>query len=473
MVTEEFRNINVVTRIEGHAKITFVLSKSGNLEDVRFHVLEFKGFEKFMQGRMFHDAPRITTRVCGICPVSHHLASVKACDDLLGVMIPETAKLLRELMHMAQYIHSHALHFFFLAAPDFILGPEIKAQDRNVVGILKTNPEFVKNVIQIRKFGQNLIKLIGGKAIHPVTAIPGGMSKGLTQNDKEQILSKLKKITPLYKDLMYLCKSNLMQQIDFIKNFAVINTNFLGLTKNGVHELYDGKVRITDSDCNVLANIPPNKYFQFIGEHIEPWTYLKFPFLKIKGWPNGIYRVGPLARVNICEKMATPVAQEELREFQTIYGRSANQTLAYHHARLIELLYALERAQELLENPALISDNFRTKVTRSAGEGIGIVEAPRGTLIHHYKANSDGKLTDVNLIVATVNNNAAMNQSIKSAAKQLVHDGNVSNDTLNKVEMAIRAYDPCLTCAAHTINHMPMVIEFQDETGNLIKTLYR
>ncbi len=472
-MSEEIKNIDVVTRIEGHAKVRFILDKKGNLQDAQFQVLEFKGFEKFMQGRMLYDAPRITTRACGICPVSHHLASVKACDDLLGIEIPETAKLLRELMHMGQYIHSHALHFFFLAAPDLILGAKTKPQDRNVLSILKTNPDLVKNVIRLRKFGHDLIEFIGGKAIHPVTAIPGGMSKGITKSEQEKMSNELKQLLPLYKDIYYICKSNLLQQIDFIKKFALIDTNFVALTKKGALELYDGIVRSTDNEGSLLMDIPTNKYFQNIAEHVEPWSYLKFPFLKIKGWPNGIYRVGPLARLNVCEKMATPKAHEALLEFRQLYGKPANQTLVYHHARLIELLYALERAQEILENPTLLGDNLRVKVPRTEGEGIGIVEAPRGTLIHHYKSNSDGKLTEVNLIVATVNNNAAINQSVKAATEQQIKDGNISEVGLNKIEMAIRAYDPCLTCAAHVIGQMPLAIEIMDVKGTLIKKIFR
>ncbi|MFX0132742.1 MAG: Ni/Fe hydrogenase subunit alpha [Candidatus Hodarchaeota archaeon] len=472
-MSEEIKNIDVVTRVEGHAKITFVLDKKGDLKDAFFHVLEFKGFEKFIQGRMLYDAPRITTRVCGICPVSHHLASVKACEDLLGVEVPKTAKLLRELMHMGQFIHSHSLHFFFLAAPDFILGPDSKAQERNFAGLLKKDPDLVKKVIRIRKFGQNLIELIGGKAIHPVTALPGGMSKGITKVEQEKMLSELIELLPIYNDLLYVCKSNLAQYSEFIQNFAVINTNFVGLTKEGNFELYDGNLRIADKECNQIEDISPDSYFQKIIEKVEPWTYLKFPYLKMQGWPEGIYRVGPLARINICDKMSTPKAQKELMEFRNSYGRPANPTLVYHHARLIELLYAFERAQELLEDKDLLGENIRIKVGRTSGEGIGIIEAPRGTLIHHYKANSNGKLTDVNLIVATVNNNAAMNQSIKTASAQLIRGGNIPKGGMNKIEMAIRAYDPCLTCAAHVIGQMPMVIEIKDIQGKLIKRIYK
>ncbi|MHA2330375.1 MAG: Ni/Fe hydrogenase subunit alpha, partial [Candidatus Hodarchaeales archaeon] len=384
------------------------------------------------------------------------LASAKACDDLLGVEIPETAKLLRNLMHMGQIIHSHALHFFFLAAPDFFMGPDSAPQERNVLGILKKDPEIIKKAIEVRKFGQNLIELLGGKAIHPVTAIPGGMSKGITQVEQENRLSELKQVFPLYNDLLDICKSNIIQYSTLINNFSVIETNFMGLTKGGIFELYDGDIRTADKNASVLEDISPNKYFLSIAEHVEPWTYLKFPFLKMLSWPEGIYRVGPLARLNICNNMGTPKAQEALREFRALYGKPANQTLAYHLARLIELLYALEKAQELLENNNIIGTNIRKKVERTAGEGIGVVEAPRGTLIHHYKANNSGKLTEVNLIVATVNNNAAINQSIKVAAQEVVQNGNISPEGYNKIEMAIRAYDPCLTCAAHTINQINM-----------------
>lgn len=470
-MTENLKNIDVVTRIEGHAKITFVMNNHGKLEDARFHVLEFKGFEKFMQGRMLYDAPRITTRICGICPVSHHLASVKACEDLIGIQIPATAKLLRELMHMAQYIHSHTLHFFFLAAPDFIIGPESPAHERNVLGLVQKDPKLVQNVIKIRKFGQDLIELIGGKAIHPVTAIPGGMSKGISNEAQSQKLKEIKELIPVFNGLFDTCKNQLAKYSEFISKFSIINTNFVGLTKNGSLELYDGKIRATDNNCKLLFDISADDYFINILEHSEPWTYLKFPFIRSLGWPNGVYRVGPLARINLCEKIDTPKAQDALKEFRDLYGRPANQTLLYHHARLIELLYAFEKAQLLLEDPILIKDDYRVKCETIAGEGIGIIEAPRGTLIHHYKANSQGKLTDINLIVATVNNNAAMNLSIKAAAEELIEKDEIKKGGLNKIEMAIRAYDPCLTCAAHSVGEMVKEIEFIDEQGNLIKKL--
>ena len=470
-MSDDIKNIEVVTRVEGHAKISFVMDKKNNLSDARFQVLEFKGFEKFMQGRSLYDAPRITTRICGICPVSHHLASVKACEDLLGIEIPETAKLLRELMHMAQYIHSHTLHFFFLAAPDFILGPNSAPQDRNIMGILKKDPELVKNVIKIRKYGQDLIELIGGKAIHPVTALPGGMSKGMKKEEQQHKLEEIKELIPLFENLFEICQEKLSEYTDFIKDFSVINTNFLGLSKNGSFELYDGAIRAVDNDCKVLFDASPGTYYQYISEHAEPWTYLKFPYLRSKGWPEGIYRVGPLARINLCEKFETPKAQNALEDFRSSYGRPANQTLLYHHSRLIELIYAFERAQQILENPKLTSDEFRVKCDKIAGEGIGVIEAPRGTLIHHYKANSQGKLIDVNMIVATVNNNAAMNQSIKAAAENVIENNTISNGGLNKIEMAIRAYDPCLTCAAHNIREMVKSIEFIDERGNLINKI--
>lgn len=470
-MSDNFKNIEVVTRVEGHAKIIFVMDKKNELIDAHFQVVEFKGFEKFMQGRSLYDAPRITTRICGICPVSHHLASVKACEDLIGIEIPETAKLLRELMHMAQFIHSHTLHFFFLAAPDFILGPDAAPQDRNIIGLLKKDPELVKNVIKIRKYGQDLIELIGGKAIHPVTAIPGGMSKGLKQEEQKHKLKEIKLLIPLIENLFSFCKEKLSEHREFIKDFAVINTNFLGLTRNGSFELYDGTIRAVDNNCKILRDISSNTYFQNIAEHSEPWTYLKFPFLKSLGWPQGTYRVGPLARLNLCEKIETPKAEEALHEFRTIYGRPANQTLAYHHARLVELVYAFERAQQILENPKLTSEKYRIKCDIIAGEGIGVIEAPRGTLIHHYKANSQGKLVEVNMIVATVNNNAAMNQSIKKVAENLIENGSISKGGLNKIEMAIRAYDPCLTCAAHNIGEMVKTVEFVDEQANLINRI--
>jgi len=278
-------------------------------------------------------------------------------------------------------------------------------------------------------------------------------------------------LIPVFNKVFDTCKNQLAKYSEFITNFSNINTNFVGLTKNGLLELYDGTVRATDNNCNVLFDISPDDYFNNILEHSEPWTYLKFPFIRSMGWPDGVYRVGPLARINLCENINTPKAENALKEFRDLYGRPANQTLLYHHARLIELLYAFEKAQLLLENPVLVKDDYRVKCETIAGEGIGIVEAPRGTLIHHYKANNQGKLIDINLIVATVNNNAAMNQSIKAAVEELIEKDEIKNGGLNKIEMAIRAYDPCLTCAAHSIREMVKTIEFVDKQGNLIRKI--
>lgn len=467
------KTIEVATRVEGHAKVSFLMDDTGEISQAHFHVTEFKGFEKFMIGRMLYDAPRITTRVCGICPVSHHLASVKTCENLLNVKIPETAKLLRELMHMGQFIHSHSLHFFFLAAPDFIIGPESDPSNRNVIGLLKNDPELVKKVIRIRKFGQDLIQLIGGKSIHPVTSIPGGMSKGISKQNQETVLKELKELIPIYDELLYICKSNLNQYSELISNFATFDSNYMGLTNKGAFELYDGDVRVADEKGNIISEFQPMNYAQNIMEHIEPWTYLKFPYLKIKGWPNGSYRVGPLARLNVTDGIKTPNANKELQEFKIMHGKPANQTLTYHKARLIEIQYAMERAQQILESPELLKDNIRVKTKIVAGEGIGIVEAPRGTLIHHYKANNSGKLTDINLIVATVNNNNAINKAVLLAAKGIDPRGNFKETDLNKIEMAIRAFDPCLTCAAHTSRGYFDIMEFYDRSGNLLKTIKR
>jgi len=467
----DVKNIEVMTRVEGHAKISFILDNKGNIADARFHVIEFKGFEKFMLGRMMYDAPRITTRVCGICPVSHHLASVKACEDLLNVEIPETAKMLRELMHMGQFIHSHALHFFFLGAPDFVLGLDAPPQDRNILGILKANPDLVKKVIRMRKFGQEAIRIIGGKAIHPVTAIPGGMSKGLDKKNQEAMLKEIKELIPMYEEIMYIIQTELRQYTEFVNGFAVLDTNFLSLTNKGSLELYDGMLRATDNECKVIFDTENSNYFKYISERAEPWTYLKFPYLKNIGWPEGVYRVGPLARLNANEKISTPKANKELQNFSRSFGRPANQTLAYHHARLVELLYAMERAEQLLEDSNITGSKINIKMERAAGEGIGIIEAPRGTLIHHYKTNNQGKLIDVNLIVATLNNNAAMNMSVKAAAEGLIKDATISEEGLNKIEMAIRAYDPCLTCAAHSIREMVKSVDFYNESGKLLNRM--
>lgn len=464
--------IEPVSRIEGHAKVTVNLDEAGEVTDARLHVLEFRGFEKFMEGRMIWEAPRITTQICGICPVSHHLAAAKACDNLFGVEIPETAKKLRELMQMSQYIHSHALHFFFLAAPDFVLGPDADPAKRNVLGVIGVNPELAKKAITLRKMGQTMVERVGGKAIHPVTAIPGGMSKPLSKEDREQMLKDAKTAIELSQLALEVGKGVFEKYSNLIPKFAAIETKHMGLTKKGNLELYDGTLKINDINGTNLVEFEPRNYIEHIAEHVNDWSYLKFPYYKAMGYPDGIYRVGPLSRINVADQISTPLADNELKEFKKAFGSSAQFTLLYHYARLIELLYASERAEELLNDESITNEKVRVPVVRGEGEGIGVIEAPRGTLFHHYRTDSAGRVTMSNLIVATAGNNQAMNMSIAQVANGFIKNGKFTEGILNRVEMAIRAYDPCLSCATHAAGKMPIELELRTPQG-VVDTIRR
>jgi NAD-reducing hydrogenase large subunit len=466
--------ISPVSRLEGHGKVTIHLDENNQVAEARLHVLEFRGFEKFCEGRLMSEMPVITTRICGICPVSHHLASVKACDDALGVDIPPAAKKLRELMHMGQFIHSHALHFFFLAAPDFVLGPASDPARRNVLGIIEADPELAKKAIRLRKCGQNIVERVGGRAIHPVTAIPGGMSMPLSHKDRFVTGKELEDGLELAQLALQIGKGVFEKYAAVVPRFAPIKTNYLGLVNNGNLELYDGRLRLIDEAGARLAEFDPGKYLDFLGEHVEDWSYMKFPFYKKHGYPEGAYRVGPLGRLNVAEAITTPLANQELAGFKSLGGdRPVHETLYFHYARLIELLYAVERARELIDDDEIVSEQVRVKVDRRRGEGVGVIEAPRGTLIHHYWADDNGKLEKVNIIVATAHNNPAINQSVTAVAKEFVKGGKIEEGALNMVEMAVRCYDPCLSCATHAIGQMPLNITLLDAGGAVIDTAER
>lgn len=463
-----------ISRVEGHGKVTIHLNDNNEVAESHFHVTEFRGFEKFCQGRLMSEMPVITTRICGICPVSHHLASAKACDDVLGVDIPPAAKKLRELMHMGQFIHSHSLHFFYLAAPDFVLGPASDPAKRNVIGILEADPELGKKAIRLRQIGQNVIERVGGRSIHPVTAIPGGMSKPLSHEDRFFTLREIDEAIELSKIALGIGKVIFEQHASLIPNFAVIKTNYMGLVKDGKFELYDGLLRLIDDSGDKLEEFNPRNYLDYLGERVEDWSYLKFPFYKKKGFPNGIYRVAPLARLNVADSMDTPLAGAEFESFKKINnGQPVHETLYYHYARLIEMLYAAEKAKVLLQDDDIVSNEVRVRVDRAAGEGVGVIEAPRGTLIHHYWTDDSGKIEKANLIVATVHNNPAIDMSVNEVAKKFVKGGKIEEGALNMVEMAIRCYDPCLSCATHAIGKMPLKIDILSADGRLIDALER
>ncbi len=468
--------IEPVTRIEGHARVTIHLDDSGKVEHAYMHVDQFRGFEKFSQGRMFFEMPSITPRICGICPVSHHLVSAKACDQIIGVDPPRPAKLLRELMHMGQMIQSHCMHFFHLASPDLLLGFDADPAIRNVVGIIQADAELALKAVELRKYGQEIIStLSGGRRIHPKFAIPGGVNKALTVKERDSILAPLDEMIGYIQTGIVIAAQWLEENQDVVQRFANFRTGYMGMVngETGALELYDGPVRLLDHDGKRLEQYDGRKYLDYISEHVEDWTYLKFPYYKKMGWPDGVYRVAPLGRLNVADCISTPLANEEFKVFKALAKGPVEPTLYMHYARMIEALYAAERVREICADPDALSTHILEDSIDITGEGVGVIEAPRGTLWHHYWTDENGKLTAVNLIVATGNNNWAMCEAVDSVAKEFVDGNNLAEGMLNRVEAAIRAYDPCLSCSTHAVGQMPIVLDVIDAQGNVIKTLQR
>ncbi len=471
--------IQPVTRIEGHAKVTIQLDDSGNVSDTMVHVVELRGFEKFCTGRLVEELPRITTSICGVCPWSHHLASAKACDAVFGVEIPSAARKLRELCNSIAFTEEHILHFYFLAGADFIMGPDADYSIRNVIGIAQKFPDIAKKVIRNRHLGARMLEIISGKSIHPVAAVPGGYSKVLATGERDEVLKMANEVLEFSKFSIDYAKKNIFPQyIEAIKTLGVIKTGFLGtVTKDGTLDLYDGILRMMQADGS-YEDFTYNQYTDYIGEHIEPWTYLKFPYMKKAGKlsmdldnPTGVYRTNTLARMNVCDRIRTPLAQKELEEFRNEFGRPVQLTLLYNWARLIELLYNAEYAVQLLEDPEITSKDIRIPVKPRAARGIGCTEAPRGTLIHDYETDENGIVTNVNLIVGTTHNNAPINMSVKKTAIDLIKDGKYDQGILNRVEMAIRAYDPCLSCATHNLDgSIAVKVDIVDASGKVVQT---
>ncbi len=471
--------IQPVTRIEGHAKITIQLDDAGNVEDTQVNVLELRGFEKFCIGKPVEEMPRITTRICGVCPWSHHNASAKATDAVFGVDPPPAGKKLRELCNSIAYMEEHILHFYFLAGADFVLGPGADYSVRNVIGILGEAPDIARKVVRCRHMAAKMLEKIAGKAIHPAAAVPGGFSRPLLEEEKQEVRTMADELLEFSKFSISFAKENLFPKyLDVVNSLAVLNTGFLGtVTEDGALDLYDGKLRMMNADGS-YEDFTYEQYTDYIREHVEPWSYLKFPYMKKAGEfsmdldnPSGIYRTNTLARMNVCDKIPTPLAQAEFEEFREKFGRPAQQSLLFHWARLIELLYNAENTIRLLDDPEITSTDIRKKVEPRAARGIGCVEAPRGTLIHDYETDENGLMTNVNLIVGTTHNNAAINMSVKSAAKDLIKDGKYDEEILNTVEMTIRAYDPCLSCATHQLDgKLGVKINIVDPEGNKLAT---
>ncbi len=468
MATVRKIEINPITRIEGHGKITVHLDEKGDVNEARFHVTQFRGFEHFCKGRDFREMPVITPRICGICPVSHHLASAKACDALLGVEITPTAHKLRELMHAGQFIQSHALSFFHLSSPDLLFGFDADPAVRNVVGVIRKYPDLAVKGVLLRKFGQEIIQVLGGKKVHPWHSIPGGVNRSLKAQEVDAIRSQVPQMKAAVKDAIALVRGYLEENAEKASTFATLETAYMGLVQDGFLEIYDGDIRLKGPRGRIIDEFPDWAYLDFIGEHVEPWSYLKFPFYKPMGFPHGSYRVGPLGRVNACDDISTPEASDELARFREgAEDGLVHKTLYYHYARLIETLYGVERVEELMEDPDIMGSDLRVTSTELYPEGIGVIEAPRGTLIHHYQVDENGVLTGVNLIVATGHNNHAMNRGVDMVARENIHGGEPSEGILNSMEHVIRCYDPCLSCSTHAVGRMPLHLEIYGADGTL------
>ncbi|MCL4847678.1 MAG: Ni/Fe hydrogenase subunit alpha [Acidobacteria bacterium] len=467
--------IDPVTRIEGHSKITIHLDEAGHVSDARFHVTQFRGFEKICEGRPFSEMPSLMARTCGICPVSHLIASAKACDALLAVRIPETAETLRRVINLAQILQSHALSFFYLSSADLLLGMDADPATRNLVGVLAAEPEFARRGIRLRQFGQQIIERLAGKRIHPAWVVPGGVSAPLDETTRDWILSSLPEMQRLVEETLADFKRRLEQFREEIRSFANFPSLFLAMVdESGRLDFYDGRLRFVDARGDVVADgIEPTAYAAHIAEAVEPWSYLKSPYYLPKGYPEGIYRVGPLARLNAADGCGTPLADQEWAEFRDLERGSVLSSFHYHYARLIEMLHCVERLGELLEPPECLGRQVRAHAQPNAREGIGVAEAPRGTLIHHYRIDEHGLVTWANLIIATGHNSLAMNRGVLQVARHFVDGRKIQEGALNRVEAVIRAYDPCLSCSTHAVGQMPLTLQLVAADGALVDEVGR
>ena len=480
--------INPVTRLEGHGKISIFLNEEGNVENAYFQVPELRGFEKFCEGRPVEEMPDITSRICGVCPEAHHIASTKALDAVFHVEPPPAAKKLRELLYSAFFVTDHITHFYVLAGPDFVVGPTAPKSQRNILGVIaKVGLDVGTSVIKHRSDALDVIAMIGGKRIHPSCGVPGGVSKPITEDERTKIETIAKSEVEFAQSTLTFFDEIVLKNKDYANLITsdewATETYCMGTVDEANRvNFYDGNIRVVDPDGKEFAKFPARDYQQHISEHVESWTYLKFPYLKKIGWKglnggkeSGVYKATPLARLNVAEGMATPLAQAEYkRMYETLGRKPIHSTLATHWARLVELLYASERMLELSKDHDITNPNVRTIPTNTPGEGVGAVEAPRGTLFHHYKTDPEGIVKSVNLIVATTNNHAAISMSIKQAAQGVIKKGEVSDGILNMVEMAFRAYDPCYACATHTLpGQMPLEIQIHRKDGAIIRNITR
>jgi F420-non-reducing hydrogenase large subunit len=480
--------IDPITRLEGHGKIEIVLDGGGEVEKAYLQIPELRGFEKFCEGRPAEELPRITTMICGVCPTAHHIASTKALDDLFKVEPTSAAKKIRELMYCAFQAEDHILHFIFLGGPDFVVGPTAPAGERNVLGVIsKVGMEAGGKVIEMRKRLREVLRIIGGKPIMPSCGLPGGVSKAISEEERKTIIDAAEYAVDFCKFALGLFDDIVLKNKEYVDlvtgDIYKHRTYYMGLVDdNNKVNFYDGRIRVVDPQGKEFAKFRAHEYLDHIREHVEPWTYVRFSYLKNIGWKgfidgeeSGVFRVAPLARLNVSDGMATPLAQEAYEKmYEVLGGKPVHNTLAFHWARLVEALYAAERALELANDPEITSPDIVNLPTETPKEGVGVVEAPRGTLIHHYQTDEKGIITKCNLIVATQNNSAAINMSIEKAAKSLIHKGEVPEGILNMVEMAFRAYDPCHACATHSLpGRMPLEVNVYDSNGGLVRRLSR
>jgi NAD-reducing hydrogenase large subunit len=462
--------IDPVSRIEGHAKISIHMDDAGNVSDAEFHVVEFRGFEKFCEGRPYTEMPGITPRICGICPVSHLLASAKAGDAIMAVNIPPAAEKLRRLMNLGQIVQSHALSFFHLSAPDFLLGWDTPQAKRNVFGLIASNADLARAGIRLRQFGQEIIEILGGKKIHPAWAVPGGVRSSLTEEGRARIRAWLPEAFATTKVAFDLWAKTMQSHRGEIQIFGNFQSLFMGLVAlDGTWEHHTGKLRFVDGGGNIIADqVDPQKYYDFIGESVQTSSYLKSPYYLPLGFPDGMYRVGPLARLNVCESMGVPKADAELKKFKKMGRGAVTSSFLYHYARLIEILASLEYVERSMDDPELSSNDLRADAGINSLRGVGVSEAPRGTLFHDYTVSRDGLLQKVNLIVATGQNNMAMNQTVAQIARHYVRGNDIPEPMLNRIEHGIRCYDPCLSCSTHAAGRMALHVQLLGPDGSVL-----
>lgn len=467
--------IDPVTRIEGHSKISIQLDQEGRVEDARFHVTQYRGFEKFIEGRPFYEMPALMGRICGICTISHGLASAKACDAIMAVQVPPAAVKLRTIINLASTLQSHALSFFYLSSPDFLLGMESDPAKRSIFGLMQSHPEVARDGIRLRSFGQKVIEWLAGKRVHPNWIVPGGVASPLQPEVRDRIQSDIPEMLTIIRRNLDWFKRKMEDYEDEIRSFGNFPTLFMGMVDGkGNLDLYDGVLRMMDERGHVIEEgfaVPD--YRDYIGEAVEPWSYMKFPYYKPMGYPDGMYRVGPLARLNVSESCGTPLADQELVEFRQLSRTVILSSFYFHYARLIECLYAVEKMGELLEDPNILHSRVRAFAGPNHSSGKGAVEAPRGMLLHHYRVDLQGRITWSNLVVATTHNNLAMNRAVQQVAHRYVDGAKLTEGMLNRVEAVIRTFDPCLSCSTHNQNQLALHIELRGPDGRLLDEVIR